>query len=93
MEHDCRKAGTDGSFPRQSQVCFPLAAFSGVDGRYAERTRGRPTFLNLDKPYPEQVFTILIWGESRAKFGAPEQLRIPGQGEQDSGVNVKTIPG
>ena len=49
-------------------VCGVVAS-----GRYAERTRGRPTFLNLDKPYPEQVFTILIWGENRAKFGTPEQ--------------------
>jgi micrococcal nuclease len=50
------------------------ATVSGVvaSGRYAERTRGRPTFLNL-KAYPEQVFTILIWGENRAKFGTPEQ--------------------
>ena len=44
-----------------------------ASGRYAERTRGRPTFLNLDKPYPDQVFTILIWGENRAKVGTPEQ--------------------
>jgi micrococcal nuclease len=49
-------------------VCGVVAS-----GRYAEGTRGRPTFLNLDKPYPDQVFTILIWGENRAKFGAPEQ--------------------
>jgi hypothetical protein len=44
-----------------------------ASGRYAERTRGRPTFLNLDKPYPDQVFTILIWGENRGKFGSPAQ--------------------
>jgi hypothetical protein len=40
--------------------------------RYAATTRGKPTFLNLDKPYPSQVFTVLIWGENREKFGAPE---------------------
>jgi DNA/RNA endonuclease YhcR with UshA esterase domain len=44
-----------------------------VDGRYAASTRGKPTFLNLDKPYPNQAFTIVIWGDNRAKFGAPEQ--------------------
>jgi len=42
--------------------------------RYAATTRGKPTFLNLDKPYPSQVFTILIWGDSREKFGAPEEM-------------------
>ena len=49
-------------------VCGAVAS-----ARYAERTRGRPTFLNLDKPYPDPVFTILIWGENRGKFGTPEQ--------------------
>jgi len=37
--------------------------------RYAQRSRGQPTFLNLDKPYPNQIFTVLIWGDDRAKFG------------------------
>jgi DNA/RNA endonuclease YhcR with UshA esterase domain len=45
---------------------------SVVSARYASSTKGRPTFLNLDKPYPNQVFTVLIWGENRSKFGAPE---------------------
>jgi DNA/RNA endonuclease YhcR with UshA esterase domain len=35
---------------------------------YAGGSRGTPTFVNLDKPYPNQVFTILIWGEDLAKF-------------------------
>lgn len=39
---------------------------------YAARSRGRPTFINLDKPYPNQIFTIVIWGSDRAKFGRPE---------------------
>ncbi len=43
-----------------------------VSSRYATSTKGQPTFLNLDKPYPNQVFTVLIWGENRRKFGAPE---------------------
>jgi micrococcal nuclease len=29
--------------------------------------------VNLDKPYPNQIFTVLIWGSDRAKFGAPEK--------------------
>jgi len=40
--------------------------------RYAPQSKGQPTFLNLDKPYPNPIFTILIWGENRSKFGAPE---------------------
>ena|ERR1700687_4003994 len=43
-----------------------------VSTRYAASTKGQPTFLNLDKPYPNQVFTIVIWGSNRSKFGTPE---------------------
>ncbi len=43
-----------------------------VTTRYAASSRGGPTFLNLDKPYPEQVFTVVIWGDDRTKFGRPE---------------------
>jgi DNA/RNA endonuclease YhcR with UshA esterase domain len=43
-----------------------------VSTRYADSTKGQPTFLNLDKPYPGQVFTVVIWGNNRSKFGTPE---------------------
>ena len=39
---------------------------------FASKSKGDPTFLNLDEPYPKEVFTILIWGSDRAKFGTPE---------------------
>jgi hypothetical protein len=34
----------------------------------AIRSKGSPTFVNLDKPYPNQVFTILIWGSDLNRF-------------------------
>jgi hypothetical protein len=40
--------------------------------RYASGTKGQPTFLNFDVPYPRQVFTVVIWGSDRPKFGTPE---------------------
>ena len=43
-----------------------------VSTRYAASTRSQPTFLNLDQPYPNQVFTVLIWGSNRSKVGTPE---------------------
>lgn len=43
-----------------------------VSANYATRSRGQPTFLNFDKAYPNQVFTVVIWGNDRAKFGTPE---------------------
>ena len=52
----------------QATVCGKVAS-----SRYAATTRGNPIFLNLDKPYPNQVFTVLIWGENREKFGTPEE--------------------
>jgi hypothetical protein len=52
----------------RANICGRVAS-----ARYAATTRGKPTFLNLDKPYPNQVFTVLIWGENRDKFGTPEE--------------------
>ena len=43
-----------------------------VSTKYAAASRGSPTFLNLDRPYPDHVFTVVIWGGDRAKFGEPE---------------------
>ena len=43
-----------------------------VSVHLAARSKGQPTFLNLDEPYPKQIFTIVIWGSDRAKFGDPE---------------------
>lgn len=45
-----------------------------VSTHYAARSHGKPTFINLDKPYPNQIFTVVIWGSDRAKFGDPEGM-------------------
>lgn len=52
-------------------VCGTVAS-----GHHAVRSKGQPTFLNLDKPYPDQVFTIVISGDDRAKFGNPERALL-----------------
>ena len=51
-----------------AKVCVVVAS-----AKFANSSKGQPTYLNLDKPYPNQIFTILIWGEYRAAFGAPEK--------------------
>jgi hypothetical protein len=51
----------------KATVCGEVAST-----HYAARSRGNPTFINLDKPYPTQIFTVLIWGSDRPKFGDPE---------------------
>ena len=45
-----------------------------VSTRYSARSQSQPTFLNLDEPYPRQIFTIVIWGSDRPKFGEPEAI-------------------
>jgi hypothetical protein len=44
-------------------VCGTVASAT-----YAAHSKGRPTFLNLDRPYPDQVFTVLIWGSDSQSF-------------------------
>jgi hypothetical protein len=47
----------------------------------ATSTKGTPTFLNLDRPYPHQVFTLLVLGGDRDRVGkVPESGRICGVG-------------
>ena len=49
-------------------VCGEVAS-----SKYATSVNGRPTYLNIDKPYPDHIFTAVIWDTHRAQFGAPEQ--------------------
>jgi len=43
-----------------------------VSTTYLPQAPQSPTFLDLGKPYPNQVFSAIIFGEDRPKFGAPE---------------------
>ena len=42
-------------------------------GHYARSSKGKPTFINLDGVYPNQTFTVVIWGDDRYKFSSPER--------------------
>jgi hypothetical protein len=48
-------------------VCGVVAS-----AKFASGSRSKPTFLDLDKPYPNAPFTIVIFGSDRSKFGTPE---------------------
>ena len=39
--------------------------------RTATSSKGEPTFVNLDAAYPNQVFTILVWGDDERLFAEP----------------------
>ncbi len=54
-------------FGEKVTVCGLVASTN-----YATSSHRAPTFLYLDRPYPHQPFTIVIWGDDRAKFGSPE---------------------
>ena len=40
---------------------------------YAQSSSGRPTFINLGKPYPDHSLTIVIWGDNRENFSTPPE--------------------
>lgn len=58
----------------EKTVCGTVASAT-----YAVRSRGRPTFLNLDQPYPKQIFTVLIWRSDRNKFKNPPETFFKGK--------------
>ena len=51
----------------KATVCGRVAS-----ARYAMKSSGSPTFIDLDRAYPHQIFTIVIWGGDRQKFGDPQ---------------------
>ena len=48
----------------QATVCGNVASEKTAAG-----SRGEPIFINLDAAYPNQVFTILVWGDDRKNVG------------------------
>jgi len=58
----------------QKTVCGKV-----VSSHYSARSKGKPTFINLDKPYPNEVFTVLIWGSDRGKFEKPPREMYAGK--------------
>jgi hypothetical protein len=50
---------------QNATVCGTVAS-----ERVASTSNGRPTFINLDVAYPNQIFTVVIWEEDRQKVGA-----------------------
>jgi hypothetical protein len=52
-------------------VCGTIASAS-----YASHSKGQPTFLNFDKPYPNETFAAVIWATDRAKFRTPESALL-----------------
>jgi hypothetical protein len=45
-------------------VCGPVA-----DKHTAPTANGNPTFIELDRAYPNQIFTVLVWGSDKQEVG------------------------
>lgn len=63
-----------------ARVCGIVAS-----AKFARDSRGQPTFLNLGKAYPDQVFTALVWGSDRPAFPYPPES-LEGRGICVTGV-------
>ena len=53
---------------QEATVCGLVAG-----AKYAQQVRGGLTFIDFGKPYPNSVFTAMIFASDRAKFGTPEK--------------------
>ena len=50
-----------------------------VNAVFASTTGGQPTFMNLDRPYPDQPFDAVIWGRDRQRFPRPPEIHYQGE--------------
>lgn len=50
-----------------------------VSADYLQQVGGKPTFINLGRPYPDQTFTAVIWGDDRTKWTKPPELQYEEQ--------------
>lgn len=55
-------------------VCGMVAS-----AKYVPGSKGQPTFLNLDEPYPDQPFTVVVWGDDRGRFSSPPEVAFDGK--------------
>jgi hypothetical protein len=56
-----------GHVGETATVCGVVASAT-----YAVQAPMAPTFLDIGKPYPNQVFSAIIFDSDRPKFGVPE---------------------
>jgi hypothetical protein len=51
-----------------AEVCGYAAGTS-----YRPDISGSPTFINFEMPYPDHVFTAIIWGNNRSRWASPPE--------------------
>jgi hypothetical protein len=45
-------------------------------GKFLDKAKNSPTFLNMGAPYPDQPLTIVIWGEVRKTFSYKPEVQL-----------------
>ena len=68
-----------GSTPPERWCCAANSSAARLIRAGVYNERSQPILLDLGKPSPNAVFTVVIYGIDRAKFGTPEN---PLRGEQ-----------
>jgi len=58
----------DGLLGERAVICGQV-----VNTTFAPGTGGQPTFLNLERPFPDQLFDVVIWGRDRNRFDRPPE--------------------
>lgn len=64
---DLRPEDTPSHIGETATVCGVIAS-----AKFEANARLQPTLLDLGKAYPHAVFTAVIYGDNRSKFGTPE---------------------
>jgi hypothetical protein len=49
-----------------------MASTEIMASKFEAHAWAQPTLLDLRKPYPHGVFTVVIYGQNRFKFGIPK---------------------
>lgn len=63
-----------GHIGENQTVCGMVASTN-----FAASSKGQPTFLNLNRPYPNHIFTVVIWGQNRPRFKNPPEEFFDGK--------------
>lgn len=62
---DFLRANEAGKFiGERKTVCGEVAQY-----RFSAQSNGSPTFINLDEPFPNQIFTVVVWGRDKERVG------------------------
>ena len=86
--------GADNNVISPNQAIDYIGEYKTVKGlvasaKYLSRVKGRPTFLNLDKAYPNQVFTVVIWWDTRDQFEEDPEYFYRGKNITVSGIIIE----